>query len=450
VTRSDADDTIAAIATAPGRGALAIVRLSGPQALAIGRQLVTPFPDQPKFAVLARVSEDGQTLDEAIVVFHRGPASFTGEDTLEVTTHGGPISSASVLAAFVAAGARPAEPGEFTRRAVLNGKLDLVQAEAIGDLVDATTRAGQRVALSQLDGGLSRRILRLREKVIELEALCAYDIDFPEEDDGPIPRARILEATDELTSQLDQLLATASLGEVVREGATVVIAGAPNVGKSSLFNALLGRRRAIVADVPGTTRDAIEATTEAEGWPIRLVDTAGLRETSEQVERLGIEVSREYLERADLVLACGDTDETVERARLASESLTRAPVLSVRTKTDLPGAPGGHQHDRVFVSAETGAGLVELTARIAAVLASAKGALMLDAPLVTRERQRAGLERARAEITRFRDAWETETVPAVVVAVHLREAARHLEELIGAIDVDDVLDRLFRAFCVGK
>lgn len=440
-------DTIVAIATPPGRGALAIVRLSGPGAVGLGERMIRPFPAEPRRATLARVTDQsGEALDEAIVVAYRAPASFTGEDMVEITCHGGVMAPASLVAAFVAAGARPAEPGEFTRRALLNGRIDVLQAEAIGDMVDARSRAAQAVALSQLDGALSRRITGLRGAVIELEALCAYDIDFPEEDDGPIPAARILEAAERVAADLDALLATAPMGEIVREGAVVVIAGAPNVGKSSLFNALLGRRRAIVTDVPGTTRDALEAVTEVDGWPVRLIDTAGLRESADVVERLGIEVSLEYLERADIVLACGDSDASVAQALEATRGASRAVAIPVRTKADAGGAPAGP----VAVSALRGTGLAELTRAIAAALAASRGALALDAPIVTRERQRIGIARARGELGQFRDAWEAGSVPPVVAAAHLRAATRELEEIVGVVDVEDVLDRLFSTFCVGK
>ena len=445
------DDTIVAIATPPGRGALAVVRVSGPSAIAIGAKLVRPWPDEARRVVHGRVFDaSGDELDDVVAVFYRAPASFTGEDAVEITCHGGAIAPALVAAAFVAAGARPAEPGEFTRRAVLNGKLDLIQAEAVGDIIDASTRAAQRVALSQLDGGLSRRIASLRDRIIELEALAAYDIDFPEEDDGPIAPQRITKGADALIADLSALLSTAPVGEIVREGAVVVIAGAPNAGKSSLFNALLGRKRAIVTDVPGTTRDALEAVTEAAGWPIRLIDTAGLRETSETIERMGIEVSREYLERADLVLACGDSAATLKHTIEAVKPLTRSPILAVRTKSDLSGSDHEQSEQSLAVSAETGAGLKELSAAMAGALAQNAGALQLDAPILTRERQRIAIEKAREELMLFRDTFAANKAPAVVAAVHLRDATRELEELIGSVDVEDVLDRLFSRFCVGK
>jgi len=450
VSHARAEDTIVAVATPPGRGALAIVRMSGSASLHIAAALVRPMPELPRHAGLANVFDaSGARIDEAVVVTYLAPASFTGEDTVEITCHGGPLTSASISAALVAAGARPAEPGEFTRRAVMNGKLDILQAEAIGDLIDAGSRAAQRVALSQLDGGLSRRIGALRASVIELEALCAYDIDFPEEDDGPVSRERVLAAADAVIASIEGLLATAPVGEIVRQGAMVVIAGAPNVGKSSLFNALLGRRRAIVTEIPGTTRDALEALTEADGWPVRLIDTAGLRDATDVVERLGVQISREYLESADVILACGDDDQSLADV-LGAVRGTRAAVLPVRTKADLAAARTLRDDGAVFVSAETGEGLAALAAAVASALASMKGALALDAPVITRERHRFGLERARDELRAFRAAWVADQVPATVAAVHLRTAAHALEEIVGVIDVEDVLDRLFATFCVGK
>ena len=453
MTRDRAAETIVAIATAPGRAGLAIVRVSGGRALEIGRQLIRPWPVEARRATLARLFDTtGELLDEGVVVFYRAPASFTGEDAVEITCHGGPIAPALISAAFVSAGARPAERGEFSRRAVLNSKLDLLQAEAIGDLVDAATRPAQRVALAQLDGGLSRRIQALRERILELEALSAYDIDFPEEDDGPIPARRVLGVTTSLIEALDNLLATAPIGELIRDGAVVVIAGAPNVGKSSLFNALLGRRRAIVTPIPGTTRDALEAVTEAGGWPIRLVDTAGLRDATELVERLGIEVSREYLERADAVVVCGESDDELRYATSVVASMTQAPTVRVRTKSDLLGSSGrsDKRDGHLLASAETGEGLSGVSEAIARALELSKGSIVLDAPLITRERHRYALERARSELQQFHDAFESRVIPAVVAAVHLREATRELEELFGVVDVDDVLDRVFGAFCVGK
>ena len=442
-----ATDTIVAMATAPGRGALSVIRLSGSRAHAIARQIVQTWPEAARHATLSLLHDGKAALDQAVVVRYDAPASFTGEDAVELTTHGGTTVPATIIAALIAAGAREAQPGEFTRRAVLNGKMDLLQAEAVGDLVAATSRAGQRLALSQLDGGLSRRLLELRGKILGLEALIAYDIDFPEEDDGPIPRDRIESALGDVLAGLDALLATADSGELVREGALVVLAGVPNAGKSSLFNALVGRRRAIVTDVPGTTRDAIEAVVDTAKWPLRLVDTAGLRDTTDVVERIGVDVSFEYLERAAVVLACGGTRDEIDRAVAACSGRTQAPIIVVRTKADLPSSTAPRA-DEIAVSSVTGTGLEQLLSKIVASLGDQS--LDTDAPILTKARHRARVSRAREELTAFRDAWSARAIPAVVAAVHLRAATASLEELIGRVDVESILDEVFSRFCVGK
>jgi tRNA modification GTPase len=499
------DDTIAAIATAPGRGALSVVRVSGPDAHAIVGRVVQPWPAATRRATLCTVRDpaDGARLDQAVVTVYEGPRSFTGEDAVELATHGGRMVPTSVLAALVSAGARVALPGEFTRRAVLNGRLDLVQAEAIGDLIDARSTAMQHAALGQLDGLLSRRVAELRDHLLGIEALLAYDIDFPEEDDGPVPRERVTTACTATLGALDALLATAPAAALLRDGAVVVIAGPPNAGKSSLFNALLGQQRAIVTDVPGTTRDAIEAVLDTRPWPLRLVDTAGLRETADVVERLGIEVSERYLREAAVVLACGATAGEVAETVRRVEGLTEGLVMGVRTKADgekggvgggvevgtgvgaggdagvgargappeqHDGAGGGDLHHHpsaggiaapprppatpatapLAVSAHTGAGLRALLDAVLAVLAERLGAPTPDAPLVTRARQQQAVAVARDELQAFHSAWADGVLPAPVAAVHVRAAAHALEELIGAVDVEDVLGRVFGEFCVGK
>ena len=460
VSPLDLSDTIVAQSTAPGVGALAIVRLSGPDAHRIARGVVDPWPAAPRVAVLSTVRDaEGTQLDRSIVIRYDAPASFTGEDAFEIMTHGGLIVPTTIIGALIARGARIARPGEFTRRAVLNGKLDILQAEATGDLIASTSRAAQRVALRQLDGGLSRRVLALRDELIGLEALIAYDIDFPEEDDGPIAPARILDATDHLVVALEALLATARAGEVVRQGALVVLAGAPNVGKSSLFNALLGQSRAIVTDIPGTTRDAIEAVLDTATVPIRLVDTAGLRETHDPVEQIGVEVSESYLARAAVVLACADGRATFDALRVALAGRTTAPIIAVHTKSDLhvptPGelvANGAKlgAAESLAVSAETGAGLQALIASVAATASSQAGTFETDAPLLTQERHRYAVARALSEVQAFRDRWQNGDVPAPIAAVHVREAVRSLEDLIGSVDVEEIFDEVFRRFCVGK
>ncbi len=448
------DDTIVALATPPGRGAIAVIRISGIAAHEIAAGIVRPWPITARVATLSDIySRHGERLDQAIVTRFDAPRSFTGEHVVEITCHGGQIVPVSIMTALIASGAREATRGEFTRRAVLHGKIDVLQAEAVGDLIDAQSHGGQRAALNQLDGGLSRRILRLREQFLALEALIAYDIDFPEEDDGPIAPEQISTAVESILAALNELLATARTGELIREGAVVVIAGAPNVGKSSLFNALVGRRRAIVTDVPGTTRDALEAVINAGELPLRLVDTAGLRDTADVIERLGIEVSEDYLSRADVVLACGDDPDTLTLAVGVAVESTSAPVLAVRTKIDRSNSRDAKIdgcNGVLGVSAETGEGLSELVSAITDTLSRGERTPDLDAPVLTHVRHRYAIEEARGELVAFQSARQGAQLPPAIAAVHLRSAVHALEELIGAVDVEDVLDRLFASFCVGK
>jgi tRNA modification GTPase len=444
--------TIAAIATAPGRGALAIVRLSGPDVPEINERLLRPPPRVARQAMRVHVVDpnDGSLLDDVIATRFVAPASFTGEDLLEITTHGGYRAPTSVLEAAIRAGARQAEPGEFTRRAVLNGKLDLLQAEAIGDLVDARSGAAQRLALHQLDGGLSERVVALRERILQVEALLAYDIDFPEEDDGPIPRQRISSAARTALDDVRTLLATAQLGSLIHDGALVVLAGMPNVGKSSLFNALLGEARAIVTEIPGTTRDAIEAVFDRPCWPLRLVDTAGLRDTTDALERLGIETSARYLARARLVLACGESVSQVDDVTKQIHAHTQAPVIGVLTKADLV-TERPQIGDLVAVSARSGEGLAVLLDAIDTRLARELGTPLIDeAPGLTRARHRAAAETAVQELEAFDEALRADVLPMSIAAIHVRHAADALGELIGTVHTEDVLDVVFRQFCVGK
>lgn len=459
-------DTIIALATPPGRSALAVIRMSGERALDIAAAHIVPWPIQPRNAKLCHVHSgtangtgDEKPLDEAVVTVFVKPNSFTGEDLVEISSHGGHYTPAQVMAALISSGARPALPGEFSRRAVMNGKMDITQAEAIGDLIDARSSAMHRIAIAQLDGGLSRRVGLLRDAVIGLESLIAYDIDFPEEDDGPVASHRVIDSASRLLASLDALLATVPAGELIREGAVVVVAGVPNAGKSSLFNALLGQSRAIVTDIPGTTRDAIEGHLETLHWPVRLIDTAGLRETEDTIERLGIEVSERYLAQAHVVLACGDSEDSVRHTLEVVKGGSTGIRVGVRTKIDLlaiddrdPAQPteGVADDARVFVSAETGHGLDTLLRSIDDALTTLVGAQVAEYPLLMRARQISGIQVARDEIARFTDAWTEMSLPAPVAAVHLRAASTALEDLIGAVSTDDVLDRVFSSFCVGK
>ncbi len=454
-TLPGSSDTIVALATAGARSALAVIRLSGANAHAIAQMVLTPWRPVPRAAYLAtlRDHETGRTIDQGIVTVFRAPASFTGEDMVELSLHGGEVGPSLALNALLACGARQALPGEFTRRALMNGKLDLLQAEAIADLVDARSQAMHNVALGQLAGHLSNRLNALRDQIIELEALLAYDVDFPEEDDGPICSTRIETAARDVLASIGGLLATTATGEMVRSGATVVIAGAPNAGKSSLFNALAGTQRAIVTDIPGTTRDALEAIMDFGPWPVRLVDTAGLRASAETIERLGIEVAERYLRGATIVLACGDDAHSIAHAIQTIRPLTGGVLLVVGTKSDAGALPRAidEKLDYVHVSAKTGEGLDVLAKRIAELIDRNHEPLHAATPILTRERHRTALTNAHAELTAFTEhcAGGFE-MPATIAAVHLHAARGYLEELVGAVDVEQVLDRVFSTFCVGK
>jgi tRNA modification GTPase len=447
---SVADDTIVAVATAPGRAAISVIRLSGPAAHDIARRCLTVWPEQPRTLRLSDVHDpvENVTLDQTIVARYDAPHSFTGEDLVEISGHGGLLSPAAISALLIRQGARQAEAGEFTRRAILNGKLDLLQAEGIASIVDARTEAARRGALHHVDGGLSRQIDRLRNALLDLEALLAYDIDFPEEDDGPVPAERITGVLDDVQRQIDALLRSVKLGELVREGAVVVLAGPPNAGKSSLFNALLGVERAIVHETPGTTRDAIEATIEVDRWPLRLVDTAGLRESHDVIERTGVEVSHRYITGAHLVLVCGETASELDAARDAIRRLTDAPQLAVQTKADGNSKPAADAEVRV--SAHRREGLAQLLAAIEQMLDARYGTLDPELPLLTRARHQSALTQAADEVARFRELRTTRAVPMSLAAVHLRSAVSALETLVGSINVEDVLSRVFSTFCVGK
>jgi tRNA modification GTPase len=443
------DGTIVAIATAQGRGALATIRLSGPEAFAVAAKCIDPWPLADRSAVLVQVRDprSGDEVDRGIAVSYRGPRSFTGEDVVEVSAHGGAVAPAAVLAAFVHGGARPAARGEFTRRAVLNGKLDLLQAEAIGDLIDAPTGLLHRAALAQLSGALTTRISQLRESLVELEALLVYDIDFPEEDDGPIARSRVRDAATVVKAELASLLSTLPAAHVGRHGAVVTLAGVPNAGKSSLFNALLGEARAIVTDIPGTTRDAIEALIEAEPYPWRLVDTAGLRAANDLVERLGVEISARWLARADIVLLCGPTAADRAAAARAVEGRTEGKLITVRTMSDRSLADG--PADRA-VSAVTGAGLDQLRELVNTALADRFPRPAGDVPLILRARHEVAIAAAHRAIDQFLASWQTQSLPAPVAATHVHHAIHSLDSLIGVVDTEDVLTRVFSRFCVGK
>ena len=449
-------DTIVAQATPPGFGAVAVVRLSGPAALDIAARIMRRearamgrWADRASRLCTLFRPGTGEILDRALVTVFRAPASYTGEDVVELSTHGGYAIPASVVAACVALGAREAVAGEFTRRAYLNGRLDLTQAEAVADLVAARSAKGREVALHQLEKGLGDRIAALRGRVIGLSALLVQHIDFPEEDDAPTPLDAIGAEAEQVAAEVERLLATAPAGEMLREGAVTVLAGAPNSGKSSLFNALVGFERAIVTEMPGTTRDAIEAVVEVDGFPFRLVDTAGLRGAPERVEQLGIEVARRYLAGADLVLYCREAGCAATEREGRFVAGLAAPVVRVRTKWDLAGPGEVPEDGEVTVSVRTGGGLDVLKRQLREHAFRGVVENRDEVPVVTRRRQADLLGLARDEVEAFREALAG-GIPPEVASAHLKSAESALEEILGVIATDDVLDRVFRDFCIGK
>jgi tRNA modification GTPase len=456
-------DTIVALSTAPGVGAIAVVRMSGPDAFRVLREVapeVDELAPEPRTATLLRVVDpgDGAVIDRALVTRFVGPDSYTGEDLVEISCHGGVLVPHLVLDACRSGGAREAEPGEFTRRAYLRGRMDLVQAEAVDDMIHARSRALHRASVAQLERGLSERVGALRAQVVRLEALLAHHVDFPEEDDPPVPLERVREEAGKVVGGVERMLATVPEGELLREGALVVLAGRPNVGKSSLYNALLGRERAIVTEIAGTTRDAIEADVELGGFPFRLVDTAGLRETDEHIERLGIEVTRRYLESAEVVLFCveaGRPLDAEERAFLDEQK--GQTLIMVETKGDRIDEPGraemvvtaGEARRRIRVSTVSGEGLDVVRGALPELVFSGLTRGADDVPVITRRRHARSLRDAADAVRAFAVALD-DGVPPEVAGAHLRDAESALEDVLGVITTDDVLDVVFRDFCVGK
>ncbi len=465
-----APDTIVARATAPGVGAVALVRLSGPDAVGILKALLGEgFRGlEPRVASLRSLYDPvaDELLDRAVVTFFPGPASYTGEDVVEISTHGGELVPSGVIEACASLGARRALPGEFTQRAYLNGKLDLVQAEAIHDLIEGRSPMARRTALHQMEGGLSQRIAAIRDGLIGLEALLVHHLDFPDEDDPPVSTGELAQRGDTLAEGLERLLSTAPEGMLLREGALAVLAGPPNAGKSSLFNAIVGSERAIVTETPGTTRDAIEVPVSIGGFPFRLIDTAGIRSRAGEVERLGIEVALRYLDQAQVVLYCHRITEAwgpEELDFLAGLDPARSILLLTCSDEGADeGAPGGDRDgdpvpagvgfgsaDPMRVSAHSGEGLDRLRERLAGLAFAGLRIRGVDGGVVTRRRQRDGIEGALGELRTFSAALRR-GVPVELAATHLRPAESALEEVLGIIDPEEVLDRVFREFCVGK
>jgi tRNA modification GTPase len=454
------DDTIAAIATPLGEGGLAVIRLSGPGALAVVDHVFSPagkLSAKPSDAAThtihyGQVKHQGRVVDEVLVSVMRAPRTYTREDVVEITCHGGLLAAKSILDAVLEGGARLAEPGEFTKRAFLNGRLDLAQAEAVADLIHARTELALAAANEQLAGKLSQRINRLRDDLVNLLAHVEAHLDFPEEDLAPDTQEQLLARLDRGLAFMDELLRTANEGQILRRGLRAAIVGRPNVGKSSLLNQLLGRDRAIVSHLAGTTRDTIEETANVRGLPVVFVDTAGLREAGDALEQEGIRRSHEATTNAELVLHVLDASEpfTAEDARYLSR-FAHKPRILVRNKIDLPARlelPADLPGPVVEVCALTGQGIEALKAAIKdRVWAGEIRSEMLE--VMINSRHQDALRRAREAAVRARDALRT-GVPLDLVASDVRLAMNAVGEIVGKTTTDDLLDSIFSQFCIGK
>jgi tRNA modification GTPase len=433
-------DTIFAPATAAGRAAVAVIRVSGPDSSKILQALAAPLP-APRRAAVRRLRSDADVLDEALVLWLPGPNSFTGEDSAELHLHGGRAGVEAVSRALVDLGLRLAEPGEFSRRAFQNGKLDLTQAEAIADLVDAETDAQRRQALGQLEGGLSARYGAWRKRLIEALARLEAAVDFPDEDLPEALQAEVGARIGALASELEAALADHGRGERVREGFKIALIGAPNAGKSSLLNRLAGREAAIVTEIAGTTRDVIEVPAVVDGFKVLFADMAGLRESTDPIEAEGVRRARAWADAADLRLWVVD-----QSAPLCLDEPVRPGDLLVLNKTDLgPGAAAGLPHlETLRVSARTEAGMDALWAALSVWIAARTGG---DFPAVTRLRHRRHLQDAAEALHRAQRAL---ALSPELGAEDLRHAAQALGRVAGRIDLEQVLDEVFSSFCIGK
>ncbi|WP_337056094.1 tRNA uridine-5-carboxymethylaminomethyl(34) synthesis GTPase MnmE [Pseudomonas sp. USHLN015] len=450
-------ETIAAVATAQGRGGVGIVRVSGPQASHIaqavaGRQL------KPRYAHYGPFHDaSGATLDEGLALYFPGPNSFTGEDVLELQGHGGPVVLDLLLRRCLELGARQARPGEFSERAFLNDKLDLAQAEAIADLIEASSEQAARNALRSLQGEFSRRVHALTEKLIQLRIYVEAAIDFPEEEIDFLADGHVLGLLDGVRENLSTVLREAGQGALLREGMTVVIAGRPNAGKSSLLNALAGREAAIVTDIAGTTRDVLREHIHIDGMPLHVVDTAGLRDTDDHVEKIGVERALRAIAEADRVLLVVDATsaESADPFALWPEFLDSRPdpakVTLIRNKADLSGdtidlQSSADGHVTLSLSARSGDGLELLREHLKACMGYEQTA---ESSFSARRRHLEALRQASAHLEHGRNQL-TAAGAGELLAEDLRHAQQSLGEITGAFSSDDLLGRIFSSFCIGK
>lgn len=440
-------DTIVALATPPGAGALAVLRLSGPHAAEIAAGCIGPRPLEPRRATLVRVQDEhGKTIDSAVATYFAAPASFTGEHTVEFCCHGGMLVVRRLTERLLALGARPAEPGEFSRRAFENGRLDLTQAEAVMDIINAGSDLALRSAQDQLQGALSKRVAEAADALISVAAHNAAYIDFPEEDIAPDTRDSLLAQLAAIRGQLRALLATADTGRYLREGIRTAIIGAPNVGKSSLLNLLLGYERALVSTTAGTTRDTIEENITLRGLSLRLIDTAGLHHSSDALERAGMERSRQAGAAADLILEVADISRP--RTNLDLPEASGAKHILILNKCDLPAHPDwAEEQTAVRLCCRSGEGREQLESAIADSYLRDMGES--DSTVAINTRHRHALQEAHAALERAEQSLREGESPEFT-DLPLRDALDALGSITGRIDTEDILDRVFSTFCLGK
>ena len=458
-------DTIAAISTPAGAGAIGILRLSGPEAVEIAEACFKPLGPKGLCAHAPRtlvygdlLDREGCPVDRVLCTYSRGPASYTGEDTAEFHCHGAPMVLSLGLEALFHAGARQAQAGEFTRRAFLNGKLDLAQAEAVGDLLEARSRESARHAAGQLAGALSQKIRGIYSALLDVMAHFHAVLDYPDEDIDPFRMEELEVNLTEQEGALSALLRTCRRGKMIARGVACAIVGRPNAGKSSLLNALAGYDRAIVTDIPGTTRDTIEISAQIAGMPFRFIDTAGLRDSDDPIEQMGVERSRTAMEEADLILLVCDQSAgiTPEDTALLEQALATTDTILVWNKCDLPSHPipvmtlSEEQEARlteVELSAKTGAGMEELETALARLSPLEQGGNYGE--LLTNQRQEEAARRALSGITRAREALELGFTPDALLT-DVEEALAALGELTGQAVREDITNRIFSKFCVGQ
>jgi tRNA modification GTPase len=448
------DDTIVAIATPPGRGGIGVVRLSGPEARVIAETMLRLKSQlAPGRAIFGELldPDSSERMDEAVTTYFAKPHSYTADDVIEISAHGSPVVLRHIVELATARGARMAEPGEFTMRAFLNGRIDLTQAEAVRDLIESQTLFQAKVAAQQLEGALSKRLQPIKKRLVDLIAVMEAGIDFAEDDVSVLPALEIRQRLNAIVKPLEQLQATFAYGKIVHEGFTLAIVGRPNVGKSSLFNRLVERERAIVTATPGTTRDLVTETVALGGIPLKLIDTAGLRESSDEAESIGIRKSYEALGEADMVLVVLDSTQepTAEDEKLMS-SVSGRRALAVANKIDLNGAQAcADACLKVFpTSALTGVGIDELRQEILNQISGQSGGEHETGFLTNVRHQRLVLE-AISCLEAAREAADRH-VPHEMIMLDLYGALRPLDAITGETTTDDILNLIFSSFCIGK